>query len=629
MDDKKGVSPVIGVILLTAVTVALVSLAAFFVFDVGNSNSSGAGTATVTAEYGSESSINVQLIREGDAETTIVRSALGTEYMLNKTGDSITLLNQDGNKTPIVLSENNGERTVLRSVPPRSFNPDIVVSNQSGQGQYSTVQSALDSAKDEDIIVLKKDVYYENIDVDTPNITLVGESGTVIADNSSDSSVISVQASGVRVSNIDINANSSQGGAAADYGINTSYETTLVNSRARDANKSSTSGDVTSLTGSQLVSSDALGEESEQLGITTTIPSSPLTDWTEIYSGIGYDRPFEVAVDSGGNVIVAGRQDVGGDFDWRIVKYNESGGQKWVQTFDSGGGEDAPRGVAVDSNNNVIAVGYTDNVSPRSWRVAKYDSQGNRIWSSEYTSKDGESRAYSVTTDSKDNIIVSGLYKNSTDDDWRVVKYNSSGDRQWVRTFDSGNGNDGSYAITVDNNDNVIAVGYRYNGNDYDWRIAKYNSTGDKRWAEIYDSGNGGDFAYDVATDSQQNIVVVGRKIESSDRDWRTAKYNASGSILWKRVYDGGNGNDGPRGVTIDSKDNIAVVGYEYNGKNNDWRTVKYNTTGSRKWVETYDSGNGRDIGRSVAVARDSVIIVGEKENADNYRDWRIEKLTE
>lgn len=56
--NRDGVSPVVGIILLTAVTVALVSLGAFFVFDVGQSSNSGMGTATVTADYQSESKMD-------------------------------------------------------------------------------------------------------------------------------------------------------------------------------------------------------------------------------------------------------------------------------------------------------------------------------------------------------------------------------------------------------------------------------------------------------------------------------------------------------------------------------------------------------------------------------------------
>lgn len=91
---KRGISPVIGIILLTAVTVALVSLAAFFVFYVGGSSSDAVGTTKVTAEYPSESKIDVSLLKRQSADRVIVRSSLGTEYVLDEVGETVTLLNQ-------------------------------------------------------------------------------------------------------------------------------------------------------------------------------------------------------------------------------------------------------------------------------------------------------------------------------------------------------------------------------------------------------------------------------------------------------------------------------------------------------------------------------------------------------
>lgn len=245
MNRLRGISPVLGIILLTAVTVVLVGSAAFFVFDFGESTELSIGTATVRADYATESAITATLINKGSADDVIIRTALGTEYTLSQLGDSVTILNQKENSTPVALAVNNGEQNVLRDIPPQSFRANTTV-DKNGTEEYVSLQNAVDNTSTGGIIAIERGVYYENLNISTANLTIVAEQGTVIGDSvESADSVIDIQSQGVRLSNILIDANTSQGGTAANHAVTTSRNVTLVNVSSVGTGGTVTSGDGT------------------------------------------------------------------------------------------------------------------------------------------------------------------------------------------------------------------------------------------------------------------------------------------------------------------------------------------------------------------------------------------------
>ena len=73
---------------------------------------------------------------------------------------------------------------------------------------------------------------------------------------------------------------------------------------------------------------------------------------------------------------------------------------------------------------------------------------------------------YGVTVDSSGNIYVTGYTTggldgntNSGDDDLILVKYNSSGTKQWTKQLGTSSSDIG-YGVTVDSSDNIYVTGY-------------------------------------------------------------------------------------------------------------------------------------------------------------------------
>ena len=127
-NDDRTVSPVIGVILMVAITVILAAVIGTFVLGLGDSLG-GSATAGVTVDGDNTTDVTVTLTNLGTAESVkIVYAANGTSVSgnlgagetlpMNRTGASVTLSNSSGlggQNYNIVAAGPNGEQSVLRS----------------------------------------------------------------------------------------------------------------------------------------------------------------------------------------------------------------------------------------------------------------------------------------------------------------------------------------------------------------------------------------------------------------------------------------------------------------------------------------------------------------------------------
>ncbi|NPV49768.1 MAG: hypothetical protein HPY60_01025 [Candidatus Methanofastidiosum sp.] len=171
-----------------------------------------------------------------------------------------------------------------------------------------------------------------------------------------------------------------------------------------------------------------------------------------------------VAVDSNNNIIVAGYKDEGSDRSLKVLKFDTNGNLLWTKTYDVVGVNDYAYGVAVDPNNNIIATG----VSGNEMLNIKYSLAGNQLWVKTYKEGANDTVGYSVSTDNIGNIFVAGLFKESSQDNWLVVKYDGNGNFGW-KSVNPGNSKGFAYDITTDSNNNIIAAGYGWKGSGLDY----------------------------------------------------------------------------------------------------------------------------------------------------------------
>ncbi|TKJ42994.1 hypothetical protein CEE36_05780 [candidate division TA06 bacterium B3_TA06] len=365
--------------------------------------------------------------------------------------------------------------------------------------------------------------------------------------------------------------------------------------------------------------------------LTIKYNSAGVQQWVAIYDGPAHneDQAIAIAVDDSRNVYVTGRSrslGTGGTGrDYATIKYNISGVQQWVVRYD-GGGDDWPRSIAVDASGNVYVTGYSAGTMD-DYATVKYNSAGVQQWVRRYNGPGNDNdRAGDIAVDGAGNVYVTGYSKGSgTGYDHATIKYNSAGVQQWVARYNGpGNSDDFTRSLALDVSGNVYVTGTSAGlgtGNDY--ATIKYNSSGQQQWVTRYNSpGNGHDRSYDIVVDGAGNVYVTGYSPGTMD-DYATVKYNSSGQQQWVAYYNGtGNEHDRPNSLAVDASGNVYVTGYsEGFGTSDDYATVKYNSAGVQQWVMRYNGpGNKHDFPGGIEVdGVGNVYVTGHSYGSGTY----------
>lgn len=364
--------------------------------------------------------------------------------------------------------------------------------------------------------------------------------------------------------------------------------------------------------------------------------------WANVLSGGGASAGTGIGVDGLGNVYVAGNfngSDVDfdpsastysfatqGSSDMFLEKFNSSGGFVWAKTFGSAAVAVYPYYMNVSSAGDIVvsgdfngtvdfdgsaAVANKTPVGNYDGFVMKYNASGNYQWAFNVGDANND-YAYALDVDASGNVYVAGSFQNNPDfdpsaavntfssngsADMFLAKYTSAGNFVWVSGA-GGSSNDDGYRVKVDAAGNVILSGamtsstldadpsaalYTLNkvgSGNADAFIGKYNGTsGAFIWAQ--NTGGSGDvIAYNITSDSQNNIYLAGGFDGSADFDFSAAgtnslttmnsgntdiflaKYDLNGGYILAKNLGGGSANgDNAYSINLDASDNIYIAG--------------------------------------------------------------------
>lgn len=358
--------------------------------------------------------------------------------------------------------------------------------------------------------------------------------------------------------------------------------------------------------------------------LTIKYNSSGVQQWASRYSGNGNgpDKPIALAIDTRGNIIIGGSSTgKAGDLDFTVIKYSPDGDSIWTRIYDLDRRDNQATGMVIDENGNVYMTGYTSTESSSyDYTTVKFNSNGDLVWQRSCNGTGNNSdEASAICIDKIGNIYITGSSIGvGTSLDYLTIKYDSDGDSLWVRRFNGpASGNDQATGIAVDDYASVYVTGYSMNNNNnFDFTTVKYNTNGILQWVVRYnDPVNGNDLANAIAIDKSGDITVSGSCMgQGSNNDYLTVKYNPDGVELWTKSFNGlGNNTDMVTNLALDMYGSIYVTGYSWNGTDNDFTTVKYNSFGEELWVANYNGlGNGNDQPTSLAIdSKGNVIVTG------------------
>ncbi len=388
-----------------------------------------------------------------------------------------------------------------------------------------------------------------------------------------------------------------------------------------------------------LLGGDSVGFRIGEYDAENDLVIDPQIEFSNYLGGSSSEFGNAIAVDSSGNVYVAGGTrssdfptlspidgTLAGTQDVFVVKLNATGSAAIYSTFLGGSETDLANAIAVDSSGNAYVVGDTK---------------------------------------SSDFSIVGGVDSvlGGTQDAF-VSKLNSTGSALIYSTYLGEADVDFGNAIAVDSSGNVYAAGGEgdslstladvpvppenptiIEAESEDAFVTKLNVAGS---AIIYSTSLGGsstDLANAIAVDSSGNAYVVG-DTKSSDfpttagaldtvlggsRDAFVSKLSAAGSAQTYSTYLGGAGNDFGSGIAVDSSGNAYITGRTFSadfptvgaidstlGGTEDAFVSKLNATGSTLTYSTFLGGTGGELGNGIAVdSSGNAYVVGDTDSSD------------
>jgi len=341
------------------------------------------------------------------------------------------------------------------------------------------------------------------------------------------------------------------------------------------------------------------------------ISSTGAVQWVTYLGGSSVDQATGIATDSANNVVVSGstfssdlagaNNTIQGDYDAFVAKFSTYGALQW-STYVGGVGTDIANGIAVDSADAIVVVGYTSSATSfvgagNAYQGGSYDafvgkigSTGTLAWAT-FTGGMGLDWGTGIAVDSSDNVYITG--HTSSDDftgainsyasgsyDAFVARISSAGTQLWA-TFLGGLGSDYGTGIAVNSSDTAYIIGTTssddlpaptntYVGGAYDAFVARISAAGAVLWA-TYLGGMGADYGSAIAIDPSDaalitghtcsdDFVGMGNTYQSGPYDAFVAKMSSAGSLQWAN-YLGGAGDDKGSGIAVSSSDTVFVVG--------------------------------------------------------------------
>ncbi len=289
---------------------------------------------------------------------------------------------------------------------------------------------------------------------------------------------------------------------------------------------------------------------------------------TNVDSGV--DSGEDMALQSDGKILVAGYSHNGSDYDFALVRYNADGtldtsfgtvvsGQtrSGMVTTAILSGNDFARAVALQSDGDIVVAGASHNGTNEDFALARYDTNGDLDTSFGNNGKvttailSNAEYIFDVAVQSDGKIVAAGYSNNGSDNDFALARYNANGsldtsfDTDGKVTTAIGSSDDLGQAIALQSDGDIVVAGYSSNGSNDDFALVRYNANGslDTSFGTVVSgqtrSGkvitairSRNDRARGVVLQSDGDIVVAGESENASARnDFALARYDTNGDL--------------------------------------------------------------------------------------------------
>ncbi|MCP4138412.1 MAG: hypothetical protein GY754_46045 [bacterium] len=327
--------------------------------------------------------------------------------------------------------------------------------------------------------------------------------------------------------------------------------------------------------------------------------SAGVLQWVKQTGSTVGDYPRDIAIDESGNIYVTGY--TSGDFDGNtsagaediiLVKYNANGEKQWSRQLGTTG-IDFAFAMAVNKEGDIYLTGRTDGdlsgnaeaatIGTANIFLVKYNSSGEKLLTQQYgTSSTDE--GINLAINDAGNVYITGYTGGALNGetalglwDFFLIKVDSSDGYCWTKIFGTIYADEG-YNIAIDSNNYIYIAGrtqYDLDGNTnvnggasgtYDMFLAKYDSSGTWQWTGQWGSA-GADSIGGLAISSDNTIYMGGytdRNFEGNS-NLVLLKSDTEKNVEWNLEM-GGFSDDYSRDVSLDSSNNLFMVGHTTGG---------------------------------------------------------------
>ncbi|MEO8150604.1 MAG: SBBP repeat-containing protein [Bacteroidia bacterium] len=258
-------------------------------------------------------------------------------------------------------------------------------------------------------------------------------------------------------------------------------------------------------------------------------------------------------IDSSGNIYLCGSDyDNSAYAEMMVAMYNSSGTELWSRGYKASNGFSTHQAndVTVDVTGNVYITGtaYKNGIQGENIYTLKYNSTGVQQWVATYNGLNFNDAGIAIDVDTAGSVFVAGNTTDATNStNWITLKYNNAGVQQWATLTGATTNNDVTGDIKVDKLGGCYVTGQTAGApSGGGFTTIKFSTTGSKLWTKIIPSCYPGyDIGKEIKMDNTGNIFVTGTlyKCGGTDPDniYRLycQKYNSNGDSLWSYTRSG------------------------------------------------------------------------------------------
>lgn len=267
--------------------------------------------------------------------------------------------------------------------------------------------------------------------------------------------------------------------------------------------------------------------------------------WSKSYGGQYKDRVYNVSTCSDGGFILTGYTTAGTNsyMDLLLLRTDSDGTLKWSRSI-GGSLDDFGWYVTETDDGGFLAGGSTRsfNAGIYDGYIVKTDSAGTLLWTKVMGGTNTDQFYGMGKTNDGGYIITGSTFTNSfgSSDIW-LVKINTAGDTLWTRQYgkateDAGNTviqtSDGGYMITGDLHLDLQAV--KHNS-----CLLKTDSQGNMQWVKTYGSTGGREFGWDIKETGNGYLLLgsTGFFGNGGGGDMLAVRTDTSGNMKWAKAY--------------------------------------------------------------------------------------------